>query len=70
MPAFEEFGLQPFLADWRSLDQYRDQDVVLHLGENRVEGIERGVDEQGALLVEHNGKLQRYYSGEISLRGQ
>ena len=70
LPAFEEFGLQPFLADWRSLDQYRDQDVVLHLGENRVEGIERGVDEQGALLVEHNGKLQRYYSGEISLRGQ
>ncbi len=70
LPAFEEYGLQPFLSDWRSLDQYRDQNVVLHLGENRVAGIERGVDEQGALLVEHNGKLQRYYSGEISLRGQ
>lgn len=70
LPHFEAHGLQPFLADWRHLDQYRDQKVVLHLGDNRVQGIERGVDEQGALLVEHNGKVQHYYSGEISLRRQ
>ena len=68
LPQFEAQGLQPFLAEWRRLDQYRDQPVVLHLGDNRLQGIERGVDEQGALLVEHGGKLQRYYSGEISLR--
>jgi BirA family biotin operon repressor/biotin-[acetyl-CoA-carboxylase] ligase len=70
LPEFEAHGLQPFLAEWRRLDLYRDQNVVLHLGENLVQGIERGVDEQGALLVEHNGKLQRYYSGEMSLRAQ
>lgn len=70
LPEFEAHGLQPFLAEWRQLDVYRDQQVQLHLGENTVQGIERGVDEQGALLVEHNGKLQRYYSGEISLRAQ
>lgn len=67
---FEAHGLQAFLADWRRLDQYRDQAVVLQIGEQRVQGVERGVDEHGALLVEHDGKIQRYYSGEISLRGQ
>lgn len=68
MPEFERHGLQPFLMEWQHLDQYRDQPVVLQFGENRIQGIERGVDEQGALLVETNGKLQRYYSGEMSLR--
>lgn len=68
LPQFETRGLQPFLAEWKRLDLYRDQQVTLHLGENVIQGIERGVDEQGALLVEHNGKLQRYYSGEMSLR--
>jgi len=70
LPQFQAHGLQPFLDEWRHLDQYRDQNVVLHLGENQLQGIERGIDEHGALLVEHSGKLQRYYSGEVSLRGQ
>jgi len=70
LPQFEAQGLQPFLDEWRQLDCYRDQDVLLHLGEQRIQGLARGVDEQGALLVEHQGKLQRYYSGEISLRMQ
>jgi BirA family biotin operon repressor/biotin-[acetyl-CoA-carboxylase] ligase len=70
LPQFEAHGLQPFLAEWKHLDLYRDQNVTLHLGDNVIQGIERGVDEQGALLVEHNGKLQRYYSGEMSLRAQ
>ena len=68
LPEFERHGLQPFLMEWQHLDVYRDQPVVLQLGDNRIQGIERGIDEQGALLVEHNGKLQRYYSGEMSLR--
>jgi BirA family biotin operon repressor/biotin-[acetyl-CoA-carboxylase] ligase len=68
LPQFERHGLPPFLPEWQRLDLYRDQPVSLHFGENQIQGIERGVDEQGALLVEHNGKLQRYYSGEISLR--
>jgi BirA family biotin operon repressor/biotin-[acetyl-CoA-carboxylase] ligase len=69
LPQFQAHGLQPFLDEWRHFDQYRDQPVVLHQGDNRLPGIERGIDDQGALLVEHNGKLQHYYSGEISLRG-
>lgn len=68
LPVFETQGLSPFLEAWRQLDAFRDQPVVLHLGPRRISGKARGVDEQGALLVEHDGALQRYYSGEISLR--
>jgi BirA family biotin operon repressor/biotin-[acetyl-CoA-carboxylase] ligase len=70
MPEFEAHGLHPFLEEWKRLDLFRDQHVTLQLGDNEIQGIERGVDEQGALLIEYNGKLQRFYSGEISLRMQ
>jgi BirA family transcriptional regulator, biotin operon repressor / biotin---[acetyl-CoA-carboxylase] ligase len=70
LPQFEADGLRPFLAEWRRLDAYRDREVQLQLGEKIVTGIERGIDDQGALLVEHGGKQQRYYSGEISLRAR
>jgi BirA family biotin operon repressor/biotin-[acetyl-CoA-carboxylase] ligase len=70
LPTFETQGLAPFLAEWLMLDAYRDTPVRLQLGDREISGIARGVDEQGALRVEQDGKLQRYYSGEISLRKQ
>lgn len=33
------------------------------------EGIARGIDEEGQLLVERDGKLQAVYAGEVSVRG-
>jgi len=33
-----------------------------------MQGVARGIDQQGALLIEQQGKRQRFYSGEISLR--
>jgi biotin-(acetyl-CoA carboxylase) ligase len=32
------------------------------------EGIARGIDESGLLLVEEQGKLYHYAAGEVSLR--
>lgn len=68
LPQFETRGLLPFLQAWQALDAYRDAPVQLQLGDRQIDGIAHGIDEQGALRVEHDGKLQRYYSGEISLR--
>jgi len=70
LPVFEAQGLQPFISEWRQWDRFRDREVMLHLGDRQIEGIGRGIDDQGALLIEHQGKLQRYYSGEISLRAR
>jgi BirA family biotin operon repressor/biotin-[acetyl-CoA-carboxylase] ligase len=38
------------------------------LGETRIEGLARGIDEDGALLLDVGGRLRRFVSGEVSLR--
>ena len=39
------------------------------MGEKRFSGIDRGVDESGALLVETRDGIMRFHGGEVSLRG-
>jgi BirA family biotin operon repressor/biotin-[acetyl-CoA-carboxylase] ligase len=68
MKQFEKNGLETFLSDWLSRDAYRDQPVTIQMAEQEINGIARGIDSQGALLVETQGMLKKFYSGEISLR--
>lgn len=67
---FEQTGLDGFLGEWQQQDAYLDRPVCVLLGSNKIHGISRGVDENGALLVESKGQTQRYYSGEISLQAE
>jgi BirA family biotin operon repressor/biotin-[acetyl-CoA-carboxylase] ligase len=68
MQTFESSGLTSFIQEWRARDAYKDKNVQMILAEQTIEGISRGIDNQGALLIEQNGKTMRFYSGEISLR--
>lgn len=61
-------GFAPLAADWRAFDVARDRPVRLLLGERRLDGIARGVDADGALLLDTAGERLRLHSGEISLR--
>ena len=65
---YDEAGLAPFMAGWRRFDAFRDRPVVLLTGSGRVEGVARGIDAAGALRVESGGRMQRFFSGEVSLR--
>jgi len=65
---FEQHGLQAFRERWLQRDCYMNTKVKLQLGEREITGIARGIDQQGALLLETQGQIQRYYSGEIRLR--
>jgi len=65
---FEECGLQPFLAEWRDFDCYKDQSVILQVAEQKITGIARGIDDNGALLLEDQRLLRRFYSGDVRLR--
>jgi BirA family biotin operon repressor/biotin-[acetyl-CoA-carboxylase] ligase len=65
---FEQSGFERFLSDWRAADAYRDLPVSVSRGEKTVDGVARGIDNDGALLVEIDGEMRRYVSGEISLR--
>ncbi len=66
--SFEQQGLTPFRQAWQQQDKVINKKVNLLLGERIVQGIARGVDEQGALLVETESGIQRFYSGEVSVR--
>ena len=67
---FEKQGLKAFTQRWQAADLFMNQAVKLLMGENVVEGICRGIDDQGALLLENANGVTAYVGGEISLRLQ
>ena len=68
MDQFQDSGLSPFLAEWRTRDICRDQLVELHFPDKVQQGIARGIDLNGALLLESEGVVKPYHAGEVSLR--
>ncbi|EMH1379303.1 bifunctional biotin--[acetyl-CoA-carboxylase] ligase/biotin operon repressor BirA [Yersinia enterocolitica] len=66
---FENEGLPAFISRWREMDNYLDRPVKLIIGNQEIFGIARGIDQQGALLLEQDGNIKPYIGGEISLRG-
>lgn len=56
------------LDEWRALDCYVEQHAKLILPNEEIEGVLKGVDNQGALLMSVAGEIRSYTSGEISLR--
>ncbi|MCL2891221.1 bifunctional biotin--[acetyl-CoA-carboxylase] ligase/biotin operon repressor BirA [Brenneria tiliae] len=69
LATFEQQRLAPFISRWEQLDNYFNRPVKLLIGNREIHGIERGIDNQGALLLESDGELTQYIGGEISLRG-
>ena len=65
---FEKQGLTAFLVRWQAVDLFNNQTVKLLIADKVIEGICRGIDEQGALLLDDNGVVTAYVGGEISLR--
>ena len=68
LQCFEQEGLTPYLSRWEKLDNFIHRPVKLIIGEKEIFGISRGIDEQGALLLEQNGVIKPWMGGEISLR--
>ncbi len=65
---FERLGLEHYLPEFQNFDAILGKPVVLRMGSQLVMGVARGVDKEGALLVDSNGHIQRYYSGDVSVR--
>lgn len=68
LPIFESEGLIPFLSEWEIADLYYMKAIVLQSGKQQVQGICRGIDKSGALLMEVNGQVRAFHGGEISVR--
>lgn len=65
---FEQKGLTAFINDWNRLDNFANRPVKLLIGDHIIRGVAKGINEQGALMLEQNGTLNAYIGGEISLR--
>ncbi len=68
MHEFEQDGLQPLLNEWQRYDLYHNCPVTLHYGKRSINGVHRGIDATGALLLDHDGEIEPFHGGEVSLR--
>lgn len=67
---YQLVGNQGIAERWTHYDHFANKPVKLIMGHQSVNGIARGIDDTGAILVESDGKIAPYIGGEISLRGQ
>ncbi|HEY0939923.1 MAG TPA: biotin--[acetyl-CoA-carboxylase] ligase [Steroidobacter sp.] len=61
-------GFAPFKDEWQQLDTLANAPVKVLSGSQTTLGTARGVDADGTLLVDVDGELRRFVSGEVSLR--
>jgi BirA family biotin operon repressor/biotin-[acetyl-CoA-carboxylase] ligase len=68
---FEQAGFAAFQAAWQDCHLHQGLDVALFDTRGLVtRGRARGVDAQGALLIETAGGVLSFHTGEVSLRRQ
>ena len=65
---FSEHGFAAFREDWSGHDVTRDKPVTVTMVNRSVEGVARGINDTGALLVETAGGTETFHGGEVSLR--
>ena len=65
---FQKEGFTPFRKDWLAKDAYAEQHIILTTASQNVVGIEKGVNEHGALCVETAQGMQYFHGGEVSVR--
>ncbi len=66
---FEQHGFAPFVAHWQARSAFHNQRVRVVRGDRSFVGWQRGVDAQGALLVEgSDGQIQAIDDASVSVR--
>lgn len=65
---FERDGFAAFRDAWTALDALSGRPAQVLLSGTAISGTARGVDEEGALLLDTGNWVQKFVSGEASLR--
>lgn len=65
---FADQGLDSFTDEWTRYDLLSGRVIELRQGDRMIAGIARGIDTDGALLLEHQGTIRSYHAGEVSVR--
>lgn len=67
LAGFEENGINGYLDEWRRYDCLKDKPAILYIGERSYEGIVKGIDDKGLILLARpDGITQSFGSGEVS----
>ena len=66
--AFADDGWRDFLSGWRRHDYLAGRPVVVTRGSEIFQGIARGIADDGALLVEADGRILPVVAGDVTLR--
>ena len=61
-------GFEPFRSEYRARDLLEGRELRITQTAGEFEGIGRGLDERGALLVETDGRIAVLLSGDVSVR--
>ncbi|MDN4502890.1 bifunctional biotin--[acetyl-CoA-carboxylase] ligase/biotin operon repressor BirA [Alteromonadaceae bacterium BrNp21-10] len=67
---FEQQGFEQFIPQWQQHDWLVERELNLHCGNNIISGVGKGVDVQGALLMQTAKGIERFFGGEISVRAK
>jgi BirA family biotin operon repressor/biotin-[acetyl-CoA-carboxylase] ligase len=65
---FEASGFEAFRAQWARFDAVSGREIRVHVGDCVRLGQARGIDAEGRLEVETGQGLERFASGEVSIR--
>ncbi len=65
---FEREGLKPFIEEWRTADALRGRPVSVSAAGAMAQGLARGIDLHGALLVETPQGVKRFIAGDVTVR--
>jgi BirA family biotin operon repressor/biotin-[acetyl-CoA-carboxylase] ligase len=65
---FQTTGLAPFIDEWRQWDIVTGKTIRLQLPNETLTGIAKGVDRNGALLLQSSGIISSHMAGEVSVR--
>lgn len=66
--AFEAHGFGEFIEAWKKQDFLLNHQVILKLQANETQGVARGVDASGRLLIEdQSGQITPFSFGEVTI---
>jgi len=66
---FDRKGFKSYASDWKQCDAYIGRQVVISqaAGQKAV-GIYRGIDDDGLLILDCDGEIKKFSSGDVSVR--
>ena len=68
---FDQHGFTTYQSQWERWDAYLDQAVrISSAHQGPIDGIAKGIDSSGALLVIQNHQTLTIHAGDVSLRAQ